>query len=117
MTTSLGVTVSEESTLAITCSFLDEDGAPVIPKSIVWTLTDIRGQVINNRQQVVVSNLAASVTIVLSGEDLALSDIEERQESVERVFTVEAVYDSTIGMNLPLKDACAFEISNLIAVV
>jgi hypothetical protein len=53
------------------------------------------------------------VDIVLSGADLALSGA---RDTGGRVLTVEAVYDSTEGLNLPLKDDVNFRIVPLVKV-
>jgi len=72
--------------------------------------------VINSRQDVVISSLAASVDVVLSGADLAV-DTGFAGAAQERTFTVEAVYTSSLGSGLPLTAACRFNVENLIAVV
>ena len=107
------VIFDEESTGGIDCAFEDEEDADVVPGSIAWTLTDLSGTVINSREQVAVAVPAASVTITLSGDDLALQSAEANREKVKRRFLVEAVYDSDLGDNLPLKASCEFSIRNL----
>lgn len=107
------IQANEESTYVITAAFTDEDGASVLPDSINWTLTDSSGNIINSREQVAVSVPAESINIVLSGDDLALQAGETDEAKVQRVLTIEAVYDSSYGNNLPLKDQAVFEIYNL----
>lgn len=102
----------EESTYAITISFTDETGAAVTPSSATWTLTDSQGQVVNSRSAVSISSLAASKTIALSGNDLSLAGYF----GVERVLTVEAVYTSSLGSGLPLKQEVHFNITPLLNV-
>lgn len=108
------VEASEKSALFVTLGFTDEDGNDVVPDSIKWTLVDLTGSVINTRAQVAVAVPAASVTIVLSGADLAIQTSEANsRNTVKRRLVVEAVYDSALGDNLPLNESCEFTIRNL----
>lgn len=110
MATKLTIKAADKSTYVINLAFEDEDGNAVIPDSIAWTLTDDAGTVINSRTSVAVAVPAASVDIVLSGNDLKYSD------GRHRVLTVQAVYDSNLGSDLPLKDEVKFEIADLLIV-
>jgi hypothetical protein len=110
--TSAEETAIEKSTYIITVSFTDEFDAAVVPKSLTWSLSDIFGNVINTRTAISITP-AASVTIVLYGDDLvALSN-----GTLERVLTIEGTYDSIYGNNLPIKDQLTFPWVNLINVV
>ena len=108
MATNLSVAV-EESTYIVTAAFTNEDGEPVIPESVSWTLTDTDGRVINSREDVSES-AASTINIVLTGDDLAISG------SYTRIVTVDAVYSSTYGLNLNLKAAAVFNLEKLISV-
>lgn len=108
----LTVHANEQSTFVVTVAFKDEEGNDVTPTSMNWTLTDSDGNVINNRENVVVNSPSSSEDIVLSGDDLAVTDENNRV----RILTVEAVYSSSLGSNLPLKDDVTFTVDNLIAV-
>jgi len=110
MSTTLTTIATEESTYIITASFIDEDDNTVVPKSATWSLTDTSGTVINSRQNVVISSLAASVDIVLSGDDL----IVDNNRNTTRILTIKAVYDSNSGSDLPLNDEIYFNIENLV---
>ncbi len=96
----------EKSTYVVTASFTDAAGAAVVPDSIAWTLSDMAGNVINSRSAVAIAVPAASVDIVLSNLDLALT----AGVSNRRKLLVAAVYDSDEGDNLPLKQECEFDI-------
>ena len=102
--------VNEKSTVVFTVAFTDEDGASVTPDSATFTLSDIKGNVVNAREGVTMSRLAASVDIVLSGEDLVIS---ETLYNNDRVLTVEATYSSSLGSGLPLKTQSLFTITDL----
>ncbi len=83
--------------------FTDRAGDSVVPTSIKWSLTDNGGNIINSRNDVVVTP-AASVEITIDGTDtLALEGVEN-----ERHFTIKAIYDSTEGSDLPLNDGASF---------
>ena len=107
--TSLGNAI-EGSTYVVTAAFTDEDGDAVTPNTVTWTLTTTNGTVINSREDVSITP-DTSVDIVLSGDDLAVGS-----NGRYRILTVEAVYDSSYGTDLPLKARCAFEIENLAVV-
>ena len=115
MTTTLSVNAQERSTYVITANFKDEDGQDVIPTSAAWTLTDEDGTVINSRDAVAISPLAASSQIVLTGADLAV-DSGFAGTAQERIFTIEAIYDSSLGTGLALTAEARFSVDNLIAV-
>ena len=105
----------EEATYIITVDFEDEDGDPVVPTSITWTLTDSSGTVINDREDEVVAVPAPSIDIVLSGNDLVVQS-GETASKVSRRLLIEAVVDTDAGSNLPIKDEVIFVIENLLAV-
>jgi len=103
----------ERSTYAVTIAFTDTNGEAVVPSAVSWTLTDTMGNVVNSRTAVSVTP-AASVTIVLSGDDLALtSALYGRQ----RVLLIEATYSGTLGAGLAWKDEVNFIIDDLVKVV
>jgi len=101
---------NEQSTFIVTVNFLDSAGEAVVPSSATWTLTNERSAIINEREEEVISPLAASVDIVLSGDDLKYS------EGTKRIVLVEAIYDSDEGNDLPLRDQVQFTIANLVAI-
>lgn len=112
MPTKLTVKANEKSTFVIEARFADENGAAVTPNSgLVWTLTDAAGKVINNKASVAIAP-ASTVTIVLSGNDLAAGQLDD----LRRVLTIEGTYNSSLGNNLPLKDQAEFSLYNLVAV-
>ncbi len=116
MATILSVNAQEKSTYVITAAFKDENGQDVVPDSATWTLTDEDGTVINSRQDVTISSLAASVNIVLTCADLAV-DTGFAGTAQERIITVSATYTSSLGSGLCLKSAAKFNVENLISVV
>lgn len=103
----------EKSTIAITASFEDEDGNDVTPTEATWTLTDDNGTVINSREQVEISSLSTSVTVVLKGDDLQILSGEASEEVATRHFLIEALYNSSLGDGLPLNKSCVFPVYNL----
>lgn len=112
MPSTLTTKAVEKSTYIVTAAFTDDDGVAVVPNTpLTWTLTDRDGAVINNRDAVAITP-AASVEIVLSGDDLAVPDTAD----LVRYVTIEGTYDSDAGSNLPIKDQVKFAVSNLVAV-
>jgi hypothetical protein len=103
----------EESVYAVTVAFLDDTSAAVTPSAATWTLTDTAGTVVNSRSAVAISPLSTSATIVLSGNDLALSST---LRGTTRVLLVEYTYTSSLGSNLPGKDEVVFVIDSLVGV-
>jgi len=103
---------AEKSTLAIPFYYFDCSGTAVTPTSVVWSLTDKDGNIINSREDVSIGAPANSNEIVLSGDDLELTDTD----NATRILLVQAVFtDPTYGAGLPLKGQCSFEIENIIA--
>jgi hypothetical protein len=89
---------TENSTYIVTISCLDETGAAMTPTSCAWTLTDGSGNVVNSRSAVALTP-ATSMNIVLLTGDLEYSE----PDSTGRYLTVSAVYTSTYGTGLALK--------------
>jgi len=112
---SISEAVNEKGTAVIEVRFVDEDGQAVTPKTGTYTLTDDEGNVVNSRQDVAISNLASSVNIVLSGDDLQISSGFSGSADW-RILTVEITYDSNYGTDLPQKDTLKFAVNNLTAV-
>lgn len=87
-------------------SQLTNDSETAVPNSLVWSLRNYDGAVVNGRHNVAATP-GESVTIVLHGDDLSLDD------GLHRVLVVEGTYSSTLGDNLPLKVEAHFEVENL----
>jgi len=114
MPTILTTAVIEESTFIVTAAFTDDAGSAVIPNSgLNWTLTDSSGTIINNRDGIVIGAPAASVDIVLFGDDLAVLG---SSDDFIRYLTIEGTYDSDAGSDLPIKDHARFVVTDLVAV-
>jgi len=99
-----------KGTYKITTAFTDAAGSAVTPTSATWTLTDVSGTVINSREDVVMSP-DTSIDTVLQGDDLDFQSGEDN--SVERIFTVEAIYSSDEGDDLPSNKEIHFIIDDL----
>ena len=111
----------EGGTFAIEVSFYDEEPKLVTPKSANWTLTDLLGNVINNKQRESISPLASTVTLTLEGDDLAILDTDARRQVngcvvVPRMLLVEYVYDSDLGTDRTGRQQQGFYIKDLVAV-
>ena len=99
--------VDEESTLKLTVAFTDEDDNAVVPSSATWTLSDHSENIIGELEDVEITPLAASVTLVLTGPDLAIGSYGLlRQVVVKYRYTSDAgtgLY-GTKGVNFRLRD-------------
>lgn len=102
----------ERSTYVIQQGFTDIAQVAVTPNSVVWTLSDGNGVVINSRENVVAAP-AVTVNVVLTGADLALQEGEDDGRLVRRIFTIEATYSSTEGSGLALNEEYEFMIRPL----
>jgi hypothetical protein len=100
--------VLERSTVALATSFRDEAGELVTPTEIKWALTDGDGNVVNDRAAVDVAP-ASQVTVVLSGDDLALAAGDDGRRQV----VVRATYDGTLGDDLPIVGVLEFTVRNV----
>jgi PHD/YefM family antitoxin component YafN of YafNO toxin-antitoxin module len=106
---------TEKSSVGIKFTFTKEDGTSPTIDSMTWTLTDMSGNIINDREQVSVTSPTAEQTIILSGDDLALSVQDNDYEW--RVLTIEATYTPISGgSSVPLRESARFVVSNLIAI-
>ena len=115
MPTKLSDKAIESSTFGIKVDFTakadptDKIGTPFTPNAgLSWSLKEKNGVVVNDRINVPLTP-AESVTIVLSGNDLAL-----RGSPVRRYVTVKGTYNGVFGNNLPLIDEVSFQIQNLV---
>ena len=111
MTTILSLHAEEEGTYGIVLTFYDENGDSVVPDTLKWHLTDKRGATINARQDVAIGAPAATNTVALSGDDLAIIEAASSQET--RYFTLEGTYTWDLGAGLPLLAECEFVVDSL----
>lgn len=106
MAVTLKTKAIEGSTYVIPCTFRREDGAPVNPLSVRWTLAKPDKTVINNRLHV--SQVPAkNVNIVLTGPDLIMDEVGEL---ADRKVLVEWWYNSSYGNGLYGKEEINFQI-------
>ena len=106
MPTKLIMPAVEKSTIVITASFHDEAGSPMIPSTISWSLLDDQGEIVNNREDVVVEP-STSIDIVLSGDDL---DIKKNEIAESRICVISGRYNSSYGTDLHYYDSVFFQI-------
>ncbi len=116
MPVELDVTAAEKGVLIVDLTVRDEDGDLVTPTTLTWTLTDSLGVVVNSRSAVSLTP-ASTASIVLQGDDLALSD---SYYDTTRRLLIEGTYSSTIDgtsyTDLPLKQEFSFDIADLVGV-
>ncbi len=112
----------EKGARGIQITFRDTDGKLVVPTSISWTLTTAprahrdAAAVINGRESVGVTP-ASTVTIVLSGDDLAILPGERAKRLASRLLIIKFTYDSTdLGNGITDHTEYAFDVQNFHAV-
>lgn len=98
----------ERSTVALVASFLDEDDQLITPTAINWSLTDGDGNVVNGRSEVDVVP-ANQITVVLSGDDLAMAAGDDGRRQV----VIRAQYDGALGDDLPIVGVIEFTVRNV----
>ena len=108
MATNLELQAKEEATYIVVASFTDENGVAVVPSAITWSLYDDRGQVINNRENVSIATPAATVNIVLTGDDLAVGT-----DGTYRQIAVRWTYNSSLGSGLVGRGVANFRIEEV----
>ncbi len=95
----------EGGAYGVTVSFKDTNGAAVTPDSASWSLYGKTDQIVNSRQDQSIASPSTSNTIVLSGNDLRISDTATRK------LVVTYQYDSaTLGNNVVDVVQITFEI-------
>jgi hypothetical protein len=86
----------------------------VIPTSVVWSLMDKDGNIINSRDEVAVGGtLTASTLIRLGSSDLVIQDSETNRDTVLRHLVVQVTYDSDSTVGVPLTEMLTFILQNL----
>lgn len=91
------------STFVVTIAFFDEDGNAVTPNSATWTLLDMQGYVVNDREDVALVAVAGTAKVVLSGDDLGAG---------RYALSICGEYDSTNGSGLPLREQILFDVAD-----
>ncbi len=91
----------DESAYIITMAFNTSTSAT--PNAVVWTLTDYDGVTVNSRTGTT-ETPAASIAVLLSGDDLKASD------GFGRILTVTSNYDGDGSTAVPLTGAVKFDI-------
>lgn len=100
---------AEKGTAVVTLAFTDEDDTAVTPTSLAWQLMKSDGTVINTRTFALGS--FSGTEIVLSGDDLAIFG---SSDSGYRILSVQGVYDSDAGTDLPINAELKFVVDALI---
>ena len=104
---------NEQSVYWVTVGFLDEDNNAMAPDVATWTLTDLMVNLINAREDVVITTPETSEVLELSGDDLAV----DGNDIVQRLVTLEGTYTSVnYGASKPFKIQIQFPIEPTIIV-
>ena len=79
---------AKDSSFIVSFIFTDEDGNTVKPTLLKYSLSDEKGQIINNREDVEINRSATD--LVLNSNDLAFLSTESEAAEVRRIVTIEA---------------------------
>ncbi|MCD4675327.1 MAG: hypothetical protein K8S18_04940 [Desulfobacula sp.] len=112
MTTSISIKPSEKGTAVATIAPTDEDGVALTIGQLTnpqWQLMKTDGTIVNDRA--FASCALTALSWVLQGADLAIFG---SSDSGNRVLSVQATYDSSLGSGLPLRGECKFTIDRLV---
>lgn len=101
----------EGSTFFPIVTFSNENDELVVPNSIVWTLTDSAGNIMNNREDVVVVTPASSIEIKLTGDDLLIDS-----SMYIRFLLIKAIYTSSRGSGQTLNKELMFQIVPIVKI-
>lgn len=109
----LSTVADEQSTLALTIAFKDENGDDAVPSLVTWKLVDQDGEIVNEREEVPVTPISTTIKIILTGDDLALDS--HAATRYKRILTVQAKYDSSAGSDLFFSEHIEFYVQSNIA--
>ncbi len=91
----------QNGTFAIDLSFQDEEGDAVTPTTVNWTLRNSDGEIVNSRNTVSLTP-AASIELVLSGDDLPADEADGEYSHLWII--VAGTYSSDLGEGIPFSD-------------
>lgn len=99
---------TESSTYIIEFGVMDEDGDMVTPDTVAWSLHDMSGAIVNERENVAISP-QLTMSIILQGDDLPL------RQGRKLAVVVSATYTSDAGSGLVYSESIRFDVSPLIS--
>lgn len=105
----IDTSVNEGGTLFVTAAFIDEEGASIAPHTLTWTLTNKKGNVINDRENVPIDTPGESETVVLTGDDLVLA--HDADDFV--ILQFRGLYDSDIEHDLVIIEEAEIPVTNI----
>lgn len=97
----------DQSTYFVEAAFQDEEGVPVVPSTLSWSLYDGDGDIVNSKLDEAITP-AASVTICLSGNDLIHAGDLPKDF---RCVLFKGTYTSTFGEK-PIRKSAEFYIAS-----
>ncbi len=103
----------EQSRYRVVTTVEDLDGNDVVPTSLRWSLTNSIGTLINGRDKVSIASPAISNPIILSGNDLIIT---ESSTVIQRILLIEATYTESTIANMPYKHEYIFTVRNFVGV-
>lgn len=102
------MTIEPRSLFGTEASFKDPNGLAVTPKTITYTLTDNKGNIVNNVEDEPVTPASSTVCVSVDGD----STDNLTNKTVQRKLTVTGIYDSVqFGNNRNIVQSVIFSVS------
>ena len=105
----LGVDAPEQGTLEVKLYFRDQDGEPVLPASLFYSLVNEDDEVINNLDDIPLE-LASDLSVFLTGDDLSLSTLERSTGWAYRYLTITGTYNEGPHSGLKIAASSKFKV-------
>lgn len=104
-------TVNKKGLGIFKVDFFDSGGEPVTPKAASYSVYDVGGNIVNSLDRVEITELAPSVNVMLSGEDLNYPGNKNFL-----YLTIFYTYDSDAGTDLESNEQAKFFLNDVIGV-
>ncbi|MFH2099458.1 MAG: hypothetical protein ABIJ95_08115 [Pseudomonadota bacterium] len=93
----------------------DEEGDPAVPTAAWYSLYDASGNVINEREDVVITDLAATLYVLLTPADTAMSTAQAKEA---RILALKWTAPSTLmpGEDLTGREEARFSVERMMGV-
>jgi len=105
----LNIDAPENGTIEVKVFFRDQEGDPVVPASLFYTLVDAEEKIINNLDAIALP-LESDLSIFLTGDDLSLSPLEHSTGWAYRWLILTGTYNQGSSSGLKISASCRFKV-------
>ena len=105
----LGVDFPEHGTAEIKLYFRDQEGTPIIPSTLFYSLVNEEDEIINDLDDIPLE-LASEVSVFLTGDDLSLSVLERSTGWAYRYLTITGTYNEGPSSGLQIAASSRFKV-------